>query len=49
MDFEAFIVNLMSLRVSWSFIVDKILFKWFAAVVISVIRGSILTISCLDK
>ena len=48
-DFAALIVNLMSLRVSLLFIVDKILFKLLAAVVISLIKGLILRISCFDR
>ena len=48
-DFAALIVILMSLRVSLLFIVDKILFKLLAAMVISLIKGLTLRISCFDK
>ena len=48
-DSAASSVNLISLRVSSSFKVDKILFKWPAAMVTSFIRGLTLIISCFDK
>ena len=48
-DLAALIVSLMSFRVSLLSIVDKMLFKWSAAIVISFIKGSTLRISCFDK
>ena len=48
-DLAELIVNLISLRVSLSLIVDKMSFKLLAAIVISFIKGSTLKISCFDK